>query len=104
MRACSLLASCAALGKEQPAIRIARCFPSNHCSGRARGKAPVLCVPVLLQAKLSQLGRLEERLDVKLAIAAELPGQFDGLAKQQAAGDYAVEGLRKDIKVGLSGC
>jgi hypothetical protein len=61
---------------------------------------------VLLQAKLSQLGRLEERLDVKLAIAAELPGQFEGLAKQQAAGDYAVEGLRKEIKVELTlpGC
>jgi hypothetical protein len=59
---------------------------------------------LLLQAKLSQLGRLEERLDLKLAIAAELPGQFEGLAKQQAAGGYVVEGLRKDIKVGLTRC
>jgi hypothetical protein len=51
------------------------------------------------QAKLCQLIRLEERLDVKLAIAAELPGQFEGLARQQAAGEAAVEALRKDVKV-----
>lgn len=52
-----------------------------------------------MQAKLSQLGRLEERLDVKLAIAAELPGQFEVLTKQQAAGECVADGLRKDVKV-----
>jgi hypothetical protein len=52
-----------------------------------------------MQAKLSQLSRLEERLDVKLAIAAELPGQFEVLAKQQAAGECVADGLRKDVKV-----
>lgn len=36
---------------------------------------------------------------MKLAIAAELPGQVEGLARQQAAGDSILEGLRKDIKV-----
>jgi hypothetical protein len=51
------------------------------------------------QAKLCQLSRLEERLDVKLAIAAELPGQFEGLARQQAAGEAAAEALKKDVKV-----
>lgn len=36
---------------------------------------------------------------MQLAIAAELPGQFEGLARQQAAGEAAVETLRKDVKV-----
>ena len=42
---------------------------------------------------------MEERLDVKLAIAAELPGQVDSVAKQQVSASVLVEGLRKDIKV-----
>lgn len=56
-------------------------------------------MPLLnLQAKLCQMSRLEERLDVKLAVAANLPGQFEDLARQQAAGDSALEGVRKDTK------
>jgi hypothetical protein len=61
---------------------------------------PPLCAVSAPQSKLTQLSRLEERLDVKLAIAAELPGQFEGLAKQQAAAEAAMETYRKDAKVG----
>lgn len=75
---------------------------SGVCDGKAflvqrstRSVSP-LCAPVT-QAKLTQLSRLEERLDVKLAIAAELPGQFEGLARQQAAAESAVEVFRKDM-------
>lgn len=77
---------------------------SGVCDGKAflvqrstRSVSP-LCAPVT-QAKLTQLSRLEEQLDVKLAIAAELPGQFEGLARQQAAAESAVEVFRKDVKV-----
>lgn len=57
-------------------------------------------MPVLLaQAKLCSLGRLEDRLDVKLAVAAELPGQMEGLARQQRADEASFEGLRSEVKL-----
>lgn len=56
-------------------------------------------VIILPQSKLSKLGSLEDRLDVKLAVAAELPGKIDALARQQRAGDAGLEVLRGEIKV-----
>jgi hypothetical protein len=53
-----------------------------------------------MQGKLGQLSCLEERLDVKLAVTAGLPGQVEALAAEQVAAQASVEGLRKDIKVG----
>ncbi|WIA41747.1 hypothetical protein OEZ86_009090 [Tetradesmus obliquus] len=51
-----------------------------------------------VQAKLSSLGRLEERLDIKLAVAAELPGQLEGLARQQRSDAAGMEGLRAEVR------
>lgn len=101
---------CAVSKRAMPAEQVSRPVPLNRtCSTGVKqhhqsvGMRLILAVLLLhaavAQSKLSALGRLEERLDVKLAIAAELPGQFEGLAKQQAAGECAVDALTKDIKV-----
>jgi len=54
-----------------------------------------------LQNKLSQLGRIEDRLDVKLKVASELPGQLGMALRQQRAADAQLEGLKAEVKVGL---
>jgi hypothetical protein len=59
----------------------------------------VFSQPVILQAKLSSLGRLEDRLDIKLSVAAELPGQMEGLARQQRAEAASMEGLRSEVRL-----
>lgn len=52
----------------------------------------------ILQAKLSSLGRLEDRLDIKLAVTADLPGQLEGLARQQRSEAAGMEGLRAEVR------
>jgi hypothetical protein len=58
-----------------------------------------MCVSLDVQAKLSSLGRLEDRLDIKLSVAAELPGQMEGLARQQRAEAASMEGLRSEVRL-----
>jgi hypothetical protein len=59
----------------------------------------VAIAPIVLQAKLSSLGRLEDRLHIKLSVAAELPGQMEGLARQQRAEAASMEGLRSEVRL-----
>eukprot|EP00775_Hariotina_reticulata_P013626 gene13626-13752_t len=52
-----------------------------------------------VQCKLSQLGQMEDRLDVKLKVAAELPGQLGMALRQQRAADTQLEGLKAEVKL-----
>jgi hypothetical protein len=61
--------------------------------------SPAVSAPTHLQAKLSSLGRLEDRLDITLSVAAELPGQMEGLARQQRAEAASMEGLRSEVRL-----
>jgi hypothetical protein len=72
------------------------CKPRTTCVSRC---CFCTCICIILQAKLSSLGRLEDRLNIKLSVAAELPGQMEGLARQQRAEAASMEGLRSEVRL-----
>lgn len=78
-----------------PTITVTICHPRNVTMADTAHTQFI----AVLQSKLSSLSRLEERLDLKLGLAAELPGRLEGLAQQQAAESAGLETLRKDVKV-----
>ena len=79
-------------------VWIAKVVYTSKAAGTGHMQFAVHVSP-LLQSKLSKLGSLEDRLEVKLAVATELPGRIEALARQQRVGDSGLESLRGDIKV-----